>query len=101
MKTTLAFDVYGTLINTNGVNDLLNQYIKDQTELFMDLWRSKQLEYSFRRGLMKKYEKFSVCTRNALDYSDTYLETNLTNEQKKVLCRNTALYLLFLMLMTP
>jgi len=37
MKTTLAFDVYGTLINTNGVNDLLNQYIEDQAELFMDL----------------------------------------------------------------
>lgn len=32
---------------------------------------------------MKKYEKFSVCTRNALDYSDTYLETSLTDNQKK------------------
>ena len=85
MTITLAFDVYGTLINTSGVNDLLKQYINDKTELFMELWRSKQLEYSFRRGLMKRYEKFSVCTRNALDYSDAYLNTGLTEDQKKSL----------------
>ena len=85
MQTTLAFDVYGTLIDTSGVNDLLKQYIGDKTEVFMDLWRSKQLEYSFRRGLMKRYEKFSVCTRNALDYSDAYLNTGLTEDQKKSL----------------
>ena len=85
MTITLAFDVYGTLINTSGVNDLLKQYIEDKTEAFMDLWRSKQLEYSFRRGLMKQYKKFSVCTRSALDYSDAYLNTGLTEDQKKSL----------------
>jgi 2-haloacid dehalogenase len=37
MPITLAFDVYGTLIDTSGVNDLLKQYIKDKTEVFMDL----------------------------------------------------------------
>ena len=51
----------------------------------MELWRSKQLEYSFRRGLMKRYEKFSVCTRNALDYSDAYLNTGLTEDNKNCL----------------
>jgi len=85
MPITLAFDVYGTLINTNGVNDLLEQYIDDKTEVFMDLWRSKQLEYSFRRGLMKRYERFSVCTQNALDYSDAYLNTGLTEDNKNCL----------------
>jgi 2-haloacid dehalogenase len=85
MTITLAFDVYGTLINTSGVNDLLKQYIDDKTELFMDLWRSKQLEYSFRRGLMKQYKKFSVCTRSALDYSDAYLNTGLTEDNKNCL----------------
>ena len=85
MTITLAFDVYGTLINTSGVNDLLKQYIDDKTELFMELWRSKQLEYSFRRGLMKRYEKFSVCTRNALDYSDAYLNTGLKEDNKNCL----------------
>jgi len=34
---------------------------------------------------MKRYEKFSVCTRNALDFSDSYLDTSLTEEQKKSL----------------
>ncbi len=85
MQLTLAFDVYGTLIDTNGVNDLLKQYIADKAEVFMDLWRSKQLEYSFRRGLMKKYKKFSVCTQSALDYSDAYLNTGLTADEKNCL----------------
>ena len=83
MTITLAFDVYGTLINTSGVNDLLKQYIDDKTELFMELWRSKQLEYSFRRGLMKQYKRFSVCTRSTLDYTNSYLNTGLTEDQKK------------------
>ena len=52
MKYTIAFDVYGTLINTSGVFQLLQKMIGAQALPFMELWRSKQLEYSFRRGLM-------------------------------------------------
>ena len=32
------------------------------------LWREKQLEYTFRRALMRKYADFDVCTRQALRY---------------------------------
>ena len=65
---TLAFDVYGTLIDTQGVIDALRQRVGDQAQAFSDLWRSKQLEYSFRRGLMRRYQHFGVCTAQALDY---------------------------------
>ena len=68
MKYTLAFDVYGTLINTSAVFDSLEQMIGDQAKDFMETWRNKQLEYSFRRGLMNKYTDFSVCTKEALEY---------------------------------
>lgn len=85
MKKVIAFDVYGTLINTQGVLVLLEGMIKDKALLFSELWRSKQLEYSFRRGLMKRYESFSVCTEDALSYTCDVLKVDLTHEQKRQL----------------
>lgn len=40
---TLAFDVYGTLIDTDGVVDRLREWIGSQAETFSQTWRSKQL----------------------------------------------------------
>lgn len=68
MSLTLAFDVYGTLIDTNGIFKTLQSMIETDADSFMKRWRDKQLEYSFRRGLMKVYADFSVCTRQALEY---------------------------------
>ena len=78
MATTLAFDVYGTLIDTHGVVDELRLIVGDDAPTFSQLWRDKQLEYSFRRGLMKDYVDFSVCTRQALDYADALMQHPLT-----------------------
>ena len=65
----IALDVYGTLIDTSGVLSLLQELIGEQAQKFSDLWRSKQLEYSFRRGLMNQYVDFSIVTKEALVYS--------------------------------
>ena len=67
MPVTIAFDVYGTLIDTTGIVAALDARLGAQAGAFSDLWRAKQLEYSFRRGLMQNYRDFSVCTRQALD----------------------------------
>ncbi|MDH5426359.1 MAG: haloacid dehalogenase type II [Gammaproteobacteria bacterium] len=85
MSITLAFDVYGTLINTHGIVSKLMQFSVANAEQFSQLWRDKQLEYSFRRGLMQSYENFAVCTSNALDYSCSYLGVSLSDEQKNEL----------------
>jgi len=82
MKYTLAFDVYGTLINTSGVFNSLENIIGEQAKPFMDTWRNKQLEYSFRRGLMNKFVDFSVCTKDALEYSSLFFNIDLTDAQK-------------------
>ena len=66
---TIALDVYGTLIDTSGVLALLEHIVGDRAEDLSTLWRSKQLEYSFRRGLMDRYVDFSIVTREALEYS--------------------------------
>ena len=41
MATTLAFDVYGTLINTYGVVSLLENMIGDNAHAFLIIWREK------------------------------------------------------------
>ena len=69
MEYTLAFDVYGTLIDTSGILNSLTLLTGEAAKDFMDTWRNKQLEYSFRRGLMNKYIDFSECTSHALSYS--------------------------------
>ena len=82
MSITLAFDVYGTLIDTHGVVAKLQELVGNKAEEFSSIWREKQIEYSFRRGLMQNYENFAVCTSDALDYTCLYLKEPLTTEQK-------------------
>ncbi|MGB1311486.1 MAG: haloacid dehalogenase type II [Leucothrix sp.] len=81
MATSLAFDVYGTLIDTHGVVDALRLLVGDDARLFSQQWREKQLEYSFRRGLMDDYVDFSVCTRQALDYTAATTHHLLTEKE--------------------
>jgi 2-haloacid dehalogenase len=78
MSVTLAFDVYGTLIDTQGVVSKLQELVGDKATSFSQTWREKQLEYTFRRGLMQNYQNFSVCTSNALDYTCTFYKENLS-----------------------
>jgi 2-haloacid dehalogenase len=83
--TTLAFDVYGTLINTHGVLSLLKDMIGENAQVFSNTWRERQLEYSFRRGLMQNYIPFSDCTKQALDYACLRYGIPLTSDQKNQL----------------
>jgi 2-haloacid dehalogenase len=85
MTQVLAFDVYGTLIDTRGVTILLRSLVDDKADEFARLWREKQLEYSFRRGLMRRYTDFSVCVRDSLDYTSARLEAPLATDARAAL----------------
>ena len=86
MAVTYAFDVYGTLVNTNVIQEALVRLVGDNAPLLMDAWRSKQLEYSFRRGLMNRHIDFMVCTRQALVYCCQYYNIVLTEaEENKIM----------------
>lgn len=81
MKNVVAFDIYGTLIDTQAVLTRLIELVGDKAPLIARTWRRKQLEYSFRRGLMRDYCDFSVCTRQALSYACHEHEVEITEEQ--------------------
>ena len=85
MSLTLGFDIYGTLIDPHGVVLKLGDLVGDDAVEFSNLWRSKQLEYTFRKGLMRQYQDFAVCTRQALDYTDTVFASGLDDAAKQSL----------------
>jgi len=82
MALTLAFDVYGTLIDTHGLVEQLQSVVGPDARALSETWRDKQLEYTFRRGLMNDYLPFSECTRAALEFACTKYQTTLTMDQK-------------------
>jgi len=65
----LAFDVYGTLIDPLGLLSWFESHGVLQARDLVVLWREKQLEYTFRRALMRTYADFPTCTRDALIYA--------------------------------
>ena len=85
MSMVLAFDVYGTLVDTAGVAAQLARHLGEQAPAVAELWRGKQLEYSFRRGLMRNYRSFATCTRQALDYCCEALQLPLQENDKQAL----------------
>ena len=82
MEITLGFDVYGTLIDTHGIIAVLEKFAGDKAAAFSRAWRDKQLEYSFRRGLMQNYENFAVCTGNAFDYTAALMNVRFSQSDK-------------------
>jgi 2-haloacid dehalogenase len=64
----LAFDLYGTLLEVASVGPAAAEVTEDPAAL-VDLWRQKQLEYTWLRSLMGRYQDFWTTTGDALDYS--------------------------------
>jgi 2-haloacid dehalogenase len=82
MQPYLAFDVYGTLVDPMGMSDLLASDARDAAQSVSALWREKQLEFAFRKGLMRAYEDFGVCTRQALRYAMASHGLTLTKKRE-------------------
>ncbi len=85
MTITLGFDVYGTLIDTRAIAEALREHAGEHAPAFAAYWRTKQLEYAFRRGLMDRYRDFGVCTRHALDYCCLHFKMPISESEKKKL----------------
>lgn len=69
MVKAIVFDAYGTLFDTNSVSDTLEAAFPRRGDYLTQIWRLKQLEYSWLRALSGDYRHFGEITRDALRYS--------------------------------
>jgi len=63
-----VFDAYGTLFDVNAVIEAGREITSDPATL-SSVWRQKQLEYTWLRALMQRYEDFWVVTEAALRHA--------------------------------
>jgi len=65
----LVFDAYGTLYDVQSVSAVTDEAFPGYGDIITQIWRLKQLEYTWLRSLMERYEDFSVVTRDSLSYT--------------------------------
>ena len=64
-----VFDAYGTLFDVHAAVARHAASIGPEAAALSRLWRSKQLEYSWVRSLMRRHADFWTCTEEALDFA--------------------------------
>ena len=64
-----VFDAYGTLYDVQSVARVIDSAFPDHSEYITQVWRLKQLEYSWLRSLMGRYEDFRTVSRELLEYT--------------------------------
>lgn len=69
MIKALVFDAYGTLYDVQSVADITDAAFPGYGDYITQIWRMKQLEYSWLRSLMEKYEDFWQVTTDSLGYT--------------------------------
>ena len=65
----VVFDAYGTLYDIQSVATVTEEAFPGHGDIITQIWRIKQLEYTWLRSLMRRYEDFSVVTRESLTYT--------------------------------
>jgi 2-haloacid dehalogenase len=65
----VVFDAYGTLYDIQSVAAVTEEAFPGYGEIITQIWRIKQLEYTWLRSLMRRYQDFSIITRDSLAYT--------------------------------
>ncbi|HUW80968.1 MAG TPA: haloacid dehalogenase type II [Acidocella sp.] len=77
----MVFDAYGTLFDVGSAVAACDDMAPPQRTALAALWRDKQLQYTWLRGLQKRHAGFDQVTAEALDYA---LEaTGLANPERR------------------
>ena len=76
-----VFDAYGTLYDVHSVAARCESFWPGKGASLSQLWRAKQLEYTWQRSLMRRYEPFSGITRAALSYACEALRVQIDRAQ--------------------
>lgn len=65
----VVFDAYGTLFDVQSVAGVTDAAFPGRGEAITQIWRLKQLEYTWLRALMGQYADFWAVTRDSLAYT--------------------------------
>lgn len=65
----VVFDAYGTLYDIQSVAEITEDAFPGYGEIITQVWRIKQLEYTWLRSLMRRYLDFAAITRDSLAYT--------------------------------
>jgi len=69
MPRAFVFDAYGTLFDVHAAIGRHRAAVGADADRFSDLWRTKQLEYTWTLTLAGSYLDFWALTERALDYA--------------------------------
>ena len=64
-----VFDAYGTLFDVHAAIGRYRAMAGPEADRFSEIWRAKQLEYTWTLTLAGRYEPFWTLTQRALDYA--------------------------------
>ena len=81
LAEAFVFDAYGTLYDVHSVLTRCESSWPGKGARLSQLWRAKQLEYTWQRSLMRRYVPFSTVTREALAYACAALGLELSVAQ--------------------
>jgi 2-haloacid dehalogenase len=85
MTQAYVFDAYGTLFDVHSAVRKHADSVGPDADLVSDVWRQKQLEYSWTRTLMDRYLDFWDLTEQALDFALAKVPTANKDAKKKLL----------------
>ena len=67
----IVFDAYGTLYDVQSVSRATAAEFPRHADAITQIWRLKQLEYSWLRSMMGRYQDFRTVSRESLHYTLT------------------------------
>jgi 2-haloacid dehalogenase len=80
-----VFDAYGTLFNFNAAAARFEAELGGKAAKLSEIWRAKQLQYTWLRSLMDDYADFWTVTGEALDYALDSVDINDEEIRSKLL----------------
>jgi len=83
----VVFDAYGTLFDVHSVIALCDELWPGKGAQLSQLWRTKQLEYTWQRSLMGRYEDFAHVTEAGLRYACAALKLACDDAKRDRLMR--------------
>jgi 2-haloacid dehalogenase len=84
-----VFDAYGTLFDVNSAAREAREVLGERWQPLAEIWRTKQLQYTWLRSLMGRHVDFWQLTGDALDFALDSLKLHDATLRKRLM----ALYL--------